>query len=31
MTEFQAWILLIEVGIIAFVYLLGLFGRANRP
>jgi len=30
MTEAQAWILLVEVGIIALVYLLGLFG-APKP
>jgi hypothetical protein len=30
-TETQAWILIIEVAIIAFVYLLSLFGRAGRP
>jgi hypothetical protein len=31
MTETQAWILLIEVGIIALVYLLSLFGTVKRP
>jgi hypothetical protein len=30
-TETQAWILLIEVGVIALVYLLSLFGGARRP
>jgi hypothetical protein len=31
MTETQAWILLVEVGVIALVYLLSLFGPTRRP
>ena len=31
MTETQAWILLVEVGIIALVYLLSLLGKGTRP
>jgi hypothetical protein len=31
MTETQAWILIVEIAIIALVYLLSLFGRVNRP
>ena len=31
MTETQAWILLVEVGIIALVSLLSLFGGIRRP
>jgi len=31
MTETQAWILIVEIAIIALVYLLSLFGRASRP
>jgi len=31
MTETQAWILIIEVAIIALVYLLSLFGSVRRP
>lgn len=31
MTETQGWILLVEVAIIALVYLLSLFGGARRP
>jgi hypothetical protein len=31
MTETQAWILLVEVGIVALVYLLSLFGGVRRP
>jgi uncharacterized membrane protein len=30
-TETQAWILVIEVAIIALVYLVSLFGGARRP
>ena len=30
MTETQAWILVIEVGIIALQALLGLFGRRGQ-
>ena len=30
-TEIQAWILIVEIAIIALVYLLSLFGRASRP
>ena len=31
MTESQAWILVVEVGIIAVAYLLGLFRGTGRP
>jgi hypothetical protein len=31
MTETQAWILIVEVAIIALVYLLSLFGSVRRP
>jgi hypothetical protein len=30
MTETQAWIIIVELGIIALVYLLSLFGYAGR-
>ena len=31
MTETQAWILIIEVGVIALAYLLGLFNARRAP
>ena len=31
MNETQAWVLVIEVGVIAVAYLLGLLGVRNRP
>jgi hypothetical protein len=31
MTETQAWILVIEVAVIALAYLLGLFNGRSRP
>jgi uncharacterized membrane protein len=31
MTETQAWILIVEVAIIALVYLLALLGKGSRP
>ena len=31
MTETQAWFLVVEVGVIALVYLLGLFNGRSRP
>ena len=31
MTETQAWILIVEVAIIALVYLLSLFSSVRRP
>jgi hypothetical protein len=30
-TETQAWILLVEVGVVALVYLLSLFNSRPRP
>ena len=31
MTEVQGWFLIVEVGVIALAYLLGLFRGGTRP